>query len=175
VVGVALLATLGISYATSIHPVRPSHAAAVNLLADQVLRDLPHRPGAVLVRTDGSFGANSDMAGLILNLERASIPVRMPYTDTLERTYGAHRIYRHGPVRARLVLTANDLIELTASERGAREIALVSDFTPRERHQAVKRLAALRARGAKPFSREVVETKRRIQALAVFTLPASGY
>jgi len=171
VVGLVVVASIGTSDATAMHPVGARHAAEVKDLARQVVRHLPDGPGVVLVRTDGTFPAAVDFPGLILNLERAGVRVRMPYTSPLRLIWGEQRMYRHGTVRARLLLTGGDLVERTNALR----IAVVSDFTPKRRARAMTQLSVLQARGAKPFSRAVTEAKRHIQGLAVYIVPASGY
>ena len=176
VAGVVAFAALGSLHTMAIHPVRLHHARQVRALANQVVRRLPGRSGVVLVKTDGSFSANGDIPGLILNLERASIPVRLSYTYANKIIYGAHRIHRrHERVRARLLLTTDSLLERTAAQPGARQLAFVSDSTPTQRSRAVLELESLVARGAKPFSPKVLAAKRRIEALAVYVVPAAGY
>ncbi len=150
-------------------------ADQVQRLSEQVIRHLPRGRGAVVIKTDTSFPASADIPGVILNLERESIPVRQLYDYPTKIIYGAHRIYRHGPVRAWLILTSDSLIENTAALPGARELAYMGRSTPAQRVQAVRRLAALQAAGAKPFSRAVLDAERRIEGLAVFVVPAASF
>ncbi|MEP6623685.1 MAG: hypothetical protein ABJC79_04535 [Acidimicrobiia bacterium] len=174
-VGVLTLSAVACVHIASIEPPIHHRADQVRDLSDQVIRNLPSGRGDVVIKTDTSFLANADLPGVILNLERASIPVRQRYDYPTQLIYGKHRIHRGGPIRARLILTSDTVIETVASLPGARRIAYVGDFNPRQRAAAVQRLAALQAAGAKPFSPAVLDAKRRINALAVFFVPATSF
>ncbi len=173
--GVLTLSAVACAHLANIGPPIHRRADLVRRLSVQAIRHLPRGRGVVAIKTDTSFSASADIPGVILSFERASIPVRQFYDYPTKIIYGEHRIYRHGPIRTRLILTSNALIENTASLPGARQIAYAGDFTKSQRAQAVRRLAALQAAGAKPFSRAVVEAKRRIDALAIFVVPATSF
>jgi hypothetical protein len=73
-----------------------------------------------------SFGSYIAVPGLMLRLDDEGIPVRVA-RDSLqtELTFGRHRVYRGGPVRAVVTLAGPDQIPTIGAQPGARRIAFV--------------------------------------------------
>jgi hypothetical protein len=124
-VGAVVLSGVGVANAVAADPPDPVLTTRTNSLTRQIVRHLPKRAGVVLLRW-ASFGSYIAIPGLMLRLDDAGIPVRLE-RDALqtELTFGRHRLYRGGPVRAIVTVAGRDQIPTLEKQPGARRIAIV--------------------------------------------------
>ena len=124
---------------------QPHWTPVMTALSPPVAAALPARTGDVIVRwhsASGQFLA----PGIVLDLERRGSARRVD-PDPASR-FGAHRIHRHGPVRAVVTILAAD--QILAPPPGARVVSYHGTKSRRELAQAVadrRALDAARAAG----------------------------
>ena len=140
---VALVAVSVLNGAGAVH-VDPPHLQASSVLGEivpSVLDALPEGDGPVVI--DSMSPPGSEYAGgLVLALERRGVAAQVEGFD--ERGWGRHRVYREGPLHARLTVAVNEDIDARQREAGVRRIAYWG-MADDERVRRVRRLAGLDA------------------------------
>jgi hypothetical protein len=124
---------------------QPHWTEVMTTLSPPIAAALPARAGDVIIRwhsAPGQFLA----PGVVLDLERKGIPARVD-PDPASR-FGAHRVHRHGPVRAVVTILAAD--QILAPPPDARVVSYWGTKTRQELAHAVagrKAVDAARAAG----------------------------
>lgn len=103
----------------------------VGTLGEQVLDSLPDGDGVVLV-TEPYHHAAWYSRGLVLYLERNGIDVRVE--DSLTLHFGAHRVYGGEPIRAKLIVMADDGINVIAEQAAEQAVTVVAAWESRHAH-----------------------------------------
>lgn len=132
VVGVGgLLVVSGINAVTAATAGTPQEgeSAALQTLTPQVLDALGDVDGPVLVEDRYSIGVWFSR-GLVLQLEKRGIEALVPPDRSAE--FGKHRVYRGGPLAARLIVAQDDTIAKIATDRSLRRIAYWSSVSDEE-------------------------------------------
>lgn len=102
--GLVVLSTVSATDAARAGTPQQEWSPAIGGLTPDVLDNLGHESGPVLVR-GGSFGAMLYATGLVLSLERAGIDARMP---ALTDAAGAHRTLQPDEAATTLVIATNE-------------------------------------------------------------------
>jgi hypothetical protein len=98
-----------------------SWSGPIGVLMPQIERALPRRRGAVILRST-SFGGSQYQSGIFLQLERHGALVKIDgYPSRL--AYGDHRLYRGGPTRGILTVSANNEVDAPGVRPPGRLIA----------------------------------------------------
>jgi hypothetical protein len=118
---VGLSATVGVTVAQADPPNR-TDSQVVGALMPQLLRHLPPGPG-VVVPSAQTFTESRSIAGIMVDLEHAGIPVRIRDNRDDRLRYGDHRMLGGEPIRADLRIAADDQIGVVAKTRCARMLA----------------------------------------------------
>jgi hypothetical protein len=118
---VGLSATVGVTVAQADPPNR-TDGRVVGALMPQLLRHLPPGPG-VVVPSAQTFTESRSIAGIMVDLEHAGIPVRIRDNRDDRLRYGDHRMLGGEPIRADLRIAADDQIGIVAKTRCARMLA----------------------------------------------------
>jgi hypothetical protein len=125
--GVVLVAVVGLSaYVTATaaqaDPPNRSDGRIVAALMPPLLHHLPAGPG-VVVATATTFTESRYIAGVMVDLEHAGIPVRIRDGRDDRLRYGDHRMLAGEPIRADLRIAADDQIDIVAKAPCARMLA----------------------------------------------------
>ena len=173
VAGTFVLGTFGIARTTSY--VRPDvrDTKTLSALATAVLRELPKRPGVVLINAT-SFSSLTYLPGLVAIMERGGMSAKVDNRQANRVRFGLHRVYTGGPLGARLVIASGTDIEAIATRPGARIIAYVGRTPLERRAEALRRFDRLTARGVTAFDSRLIALGEDLLADAVFALPTSS-
>jgi len=177
--GVACVVALGaITLVNAVYAARPvgdAYSPQVAVLARQTTAALPRGSGDVIVRCSGDEGCVY-YAALILWLERHGISARTQSAYGLVGSDSAHRVHRHGPVRAILDVEISKpfgKFDAAADRPGHRMIAYWGLLPRAERAQLVRRMTAIRAQrdagtlDKTSFYVEALDLDRRLSTAAV--------
>ena len=173
VAGTFVLGAFGIARTTSY--VRPDarDTKTLSALATAVLRELPKRPGVVLINAT-SFSSLTYLPGLIAIMERAGVSAQVDDKQVNRVSFGLHRVYTGGPLRVRLLIASGTDIDAVAARRGARRVAYVSRVVPSRRAQALREFHRLTEGGVGAFDSRFVAIGKDLLADAVFAFPTSA-
>lgn len=110
-------------------------------LVPPTIRALPSRRGVVIATTapNSWFYAS----GLVLWLERARVPVRVPNTPDAEQAYDYARVYHVGPVRARVTLADGSDYDQLSLDPTERLVVYVGTRSPAQRRILLAQRAAV--------------------------------
>ena len=168
-----VLGSFGVARITSYERPDVSGTKTLSTLSTAVLRQLPDRPGVVVLGAE-TFLTSKYLSGLFLVLEQAGVPVKIDNRNAFRVNFADHRVYEHEPPRARLLIASNREIETVAARPVARLIAYVSRFSRARRARALRTFNRLTARGVTGYDRRLAELSKALVATAVFSLPISA-
>jgi hypothetical protein len=109
-------------------------SAATRTLAAAVVRQLPARDGAVVVRSE-SFGAFVFVPGMVRQLEKQGVTCRI-----LSESLGDHRRLGTEPVRQRLLIAVDGDVDVNATRTDLHLIGYFGDLSFAERRARVREL-----------------------------------
>jgi hypothetical protein len=140
-VGIAALSTINAAEAATASTPDAASSKALGSLTQQLLASLPPGKGAVLVRSEPSFGSKTYYPGIVLQLESHGIQARVPEGGQL--AFGEHRVYHAGPLRAVLSVAADADFDRLRAQRGYQLLAQMgeADRTTWEQGQALLKAA----------------------------------
>ncbi|MGZ6931338.1 MAG: hypothetical protein ACXVK4_12445 [Acidimicrobiia bacterium] len=175
VVAIVGLSAFGIARATDVVPPQLTESHEIVALTREVRSRLPHRRGSVLVRAS-SFGSFGPVKGLLLTLDRAGIPTRVPNDPGDRLGFGDWRTATSGPRRAELVVAIDRDIDDVARLPGYHLVAYRGVLPYRDRAAVAARFRQ-RFRKRIELNAEAARFTARLQGTAVFLVepgPSTG-
>jgi hypothetical protein len=149
--GAAVVAIVGYSVSNSIGAAQLGmkdipRSNDVQRLLSGVRSTLPAGPGAVVVGST-DFESSGYATGLVLALERAGLPSRVPLSVVAGA--GAHRVYRGGPLRAWLTVVTDATVDAPGSRKFGRLVAYTGSLDRAEHRRRIVALNEVQAQCAK--------------------------
>jgi hypothetical protein len=138
---------------------QPHWTPVMTTLSPPVAAALPARAGDVIVRWHSAAGQFL-APGVVLDLERKGIPARVD-PDPASR-FGAHRVHRHGPVRAVVTILSADGV--LAPPPDAR---VVSYYGTKSRQELARAVASRRALDAARAAGTITDVEWARRSLAI--------
>jgi hypothetical protein len=120
-VGLLALSALNTAGAATAGTPDAEASKVLGALSQPLLASIHPGKGSVYVRAAGSFGSSAYLPGVVLQLERQGVPVRVGPNEEL--AYGKQRVYRGERVRAVLTVAVDDEIDRLRALAGYRLLA----------------------------------------------------
>ncbi len=173
-VGAVLLVTGAASVvaATSTGVPDATYVRRMDTISREVLARVRPAPGTVIVRP-ASFPGYFYVSGLVLRLEDSGVRVRVDDNPVDRLSFGAHRVYRGGPLRSVLSIAVDESVDRLRAQPDQREIAYWGAESRARRAADASLLARLYVRAqsgdrSPSLQRRINQVITRRAAVAVF-------